>query len=71
MHGFLADRREMNAAFFVAGPGIARSKSLGEIDMRDFAPILAAVLGINLEAAEGHDLFQQSRIDQMMLRLQF
>jgi len=46
MHGFLADRREMNAAFFIAGPGIAGSKSLGEIDMRDIAPTLAAVLGI-------------------------
>jgi predicted AlkP superfamily pyrophosphatase or phosphodiesterase len=57
MHGFLADRREMNAVFFVAGPGIARSKSLGEIDMRDIAPTLAAVLGIKLEAAEGHNLF--------------
>ena len=57
MHGFLADRREMNAAFFILGPGIARSRSLGEIDMRDIAPTLAAVLGIKLEAAEGHDLF--------------
>ena len=59
MHGFLADRREMNAAFFIAGPGISRSKSLGEIDMRDIAPSLAAVLGIKLEAAEGHDLLQR------------
>ena len=57
MHGFLADRREMNSSFFVAGPGIEHGKALGEIDMRDIAPTLAAILGIKLSAAEGRDLF--------------
>lgn len=57
MHGYLAERREMNAAFFVAGPGIERGKALGEIDMRDVAPTLAGLLGIKLETAEGRDLF--------------
>lgn len=56
-HGYLADRREMNAAFFITGPGIDRRESLGEIDMRDIAPTLAALLHIELPTAEGHDLF--------------
>jgi predicted AlkP superfamily pyrophosphatase or phosphodiesterase len=57
MHGFLPERREMNSSFFIAGPGIEPGKALGEFDMRDIAPTLAAILGIKLGAAEGRDLF--------------
>lgn len=47
-HGFSPDFPEMNAAFFVTGPGIARGRDLGIIDMRQIAPTLAQILGIRL-----------------------
>jgi predicted AlkP superfamily pyrophosphatase or phosphodiesterase len=55
-HGMLPDDRAMDAAFFVAGPGIPAGRSLGRIDMRDIAPTLAARLGISLPDAEGRDV---------------
>ena len=51
MHGYLPDRPEMRASFFIMGPGIARGKQLGVIDMRQIAPTLAAILGVQLPAA--------------------
>ena len=51
MHGYLPDRPEMWASFFIMGPGIARGKQLGVIDMRQIAPTLAAILGVPLPAA--------------------
>jgi len=57
MHGYAPDRKEMNSAFLIVGPGIAAGKSLGEIDIRDIAPTLAAILGLRLAQAEGRDLF--------------
>ena len=52
-HGYAPDVPEMNSSFFIAGPGIAAGRDLGQIDMRDIAPTLAALLGVNLDAAEG------------------
>ena len=51
MHGYLPDRPEMRASFFIMGPGIARGKQLGVVDMRQIAPTLAAILGVPLPAA--------------------
>jgi predicted AlkP superfamily pyrophosphatase or phosphodiesterase len=51
MHGYLPDRPEMRASFFIMGPGIARGRRLGVIDMRQIAPTLAAILGVPLPAA--------------------
>ena len=56
MHGYLNDMKAMNSAFFIAGPGIASGKNLGEIDMLDIAPTLAAVLGTSLPHASGKPL---------------
>jgi predicted AlkP superfamily pyrophosphatase or phosphodiesterase len=56
MHGYLADRNEMNSTFLIAGPGVPAGQTLGEIDMRDIAPTLAGILGIRLSEAEGHDV---------------
>jgi predicted AlkP superfamily pyrophosphatase or phosphodiesterase len=50
-HGYLPDRPEMRASFFVIGPQVAKGKRLGVIDMRQIAPTLAAVLGVPLSAA--------------------
>lgn len=44
MHGYLADRSEMNSTFLIAGPGVPAGRTLGEIDMRDIAPTLAGIL---------------------------
>jgi predicted AlkP superfamily pyrophosphatase or phosphodiesterase len=55
-HGYAPDVQEMNSSFFIAGPGIAAGRDLGQIDMRDIAPTLAGLLGIPLPSAEGRRL---------------
>jgi predicted AlkP superfamily pyrophosphatase or phosphodiesterase len=60
-HGFLPELAEMNSSFFIAGPGIAAGRNLGQIDMRDVAPTLAAVLGVKLPTAEGRDVLSGPR----------
>ena len=52
MHGYLPEKAEMRSAFFLAGPGIAKNRDLGEIDMRQIAPTLARVLHVPLAGAE-------------------
>jgi len=51
MHGYLPDRPEMRASFFVMGGGIAQGKALGVIDMRQIAPTLASILGVEFPSA--------------------
>jgi len=55
-HGYAPDVQEMNSSFFIAGPGIAAGRDLGQIDMRDIAPTLAAFLKVPLPTAEGRAL---------------
>ncbi len=50
-HGFSPEFPEMRAAFFVAGPGIARNRDLGVIDMRQIAPTVAQLLHAQLPDA--------------------
>jgi len=52
MHGFLPERPEMRSSFFIVGPHISKGRSAGEIDMRQIAPTLAAVLHVHLDGAE-------------------
>jgi hypothetical protein len=52
MHGYWPDLPEMNASFFILGPGIPAGRSLGLIDMRAIAPTLAQILGLPLPSAE-------------------
>jgi predicted AlkP superfamily pyrophosphatase or phosphodiesterase len=47
-HGYMPDRPEMHAAFFVKGKGVAPARDLGVIDMRQVAPTLAAILRVKL-----------------------
>lgn len=56
MHGYPPDRPEMRASFFIVGPGVARDRSLGDIDMRRIAPTLARMLGVTLGGAEAEPL---------------
>lgn len=55
--GYLPTHPQMRATFIIAGPGIPKKGSLGEIDMRDIAPTLATLLKVSLPQAEGHGLF--------------
>ncbi len=57
MHGFFPAHPEMRATFMIAGPGLKKKGSLGEIDMRDIAPTLAKILGVSLPSATGKPLF--------------
>jgi predicted AlkP superfamily pyrophosphatase or phosphodiesterase len=56
MHGYLPDLPEMRSSFLLMGPGVAAGRNLGEIDMRDIASTLAALLRVELPQAEGHNL---------------
>jgi predicted AlkP superfamily pyrophosphatase or phosphodiesterase len=62
MHGYLNDMEAMHSAFFMSGPTIAHGKNLGEIDMLDIAPTLAAVLGTVLPQASGKPLFNDREV---------
>jgi predicted AlkP superfamily pyrophosphatase or phosphodiesterase len=55
-HGYLPEHPELRAAFFIAGPGIAKGKDLGVIDMRQIAPTLAQILNVRLAAARAEVL---------------
>lgn len=50
-HGYRNTHPEMNAAFFVMGPGVEAGKNLGRIDIRQIAPTLARALGVSLPTA--------------------
>ena len=49
-HGYLPERPEMHAAFFMKGTRVA-ARNIGTIDMRQIAPTFAAVLGVDLPHA--------------------
>jgi predicted AlkP superfamily pyrophosphatase or phosphodiesterase len=50
-HGFSPEYPEMRASFFITGPGIARGRNLGVIDMRQIAPTLAQLMGVRLPSS--------------------
>ena len=52
MHGYFPAAPEMRSTFLIAGPGIAKGRDLGEIDMRAIAPTLARAMGATLPGAE-------------------
>ncbi|MEO5820874.1 MAG: ectonucleotide pyrophosphatase/phosphodiesterase [Vicinamibacteraceae bacterium] len=51
-HGYAPTHPELQASFFIAGPGIAAGKNLGEIDMRAFAPTLAQLMRVPFPTAD-------------------
>lgn len=51
-HGYLPDRPEMRASFFLLGHSVEQGKNLGLIDMRQIAPTLASILGVKLPSAD-------------------
>jgi predicted AlkP superfamily pyrophosphatase or phosphodiesterase len=55
-HGFSPDQPEMRSSFFLAGPGIAPHRNLGQIDMLQIAPTVAAILNVPLPTAKAQPL---------------
>ena len=55
-HGELPDLPDLQASFFLVGPGVPAGKNLGLIDMRDVAPTLAREAGLSLPTADGKAL---------------
>ena len=55
-HGALNDLPELRSSFFVAGPGVPAGKKFELIDMRDIAPTLAKLAGLQLPSADGKTL---------------
>lgn len=51
-HGYFPSHPEMQSTFMIMGHGVAKARSLGQIDMRAIAPTLAKVMGFSLEGAE-------------------
>jgi len=51
-HGYAPMHPELLASFLFAGPGVRSDASLGEIDMRNIAPTLAAYLGVKFTTAD-------------------
>lgn len=51
-HGFWPLFPEMHSSFFIMGQGVAKGRDLGTIDMRQIAPTVAGILGVNLPAAK-------------------
>jgi predicted AlkP superfamily pyrophosphatase or phosphodiesterase len=60
-HGYFPELKEMDASFFIAGPGIAAGRNLGRIDMIDIAPTLAALMKVKLPTADGRDVIEGKR----------
>lgn len=51
-HGYFPAVKNLRSSFMIMGKGVAKGRSLGEIDMRTIAPTLAKVLGVALPDAE-------------------
>jgi predicted AlkP superfamily pyrophosphatase or phosphodiesterase len=51
-HGYFPAAKNLRSTFMIMGKGIARGRSLGEIDMRAIAPTLAKILKVPLPDAE-------------------
>ena len=51
-HGHAASHPELYSTFIIAGPGVAKGRDLGVVDIRAIAPTLANILGVKLPDAE-------------------
>jgi predicted AlkP superfamily pyrophosphatase or phosphodiesterase len=57
-HGELNDLAELRSSFFVVGYLVPPKTNLGVIDMRDIAPTLAYLAGLEMPSADGKILLQ-------------
>ena len=60
-HGYSPEVAEMRASLFVSGAGIAPGRDLGIVDMRQIAPTVAALLGVQLPGATASVLDVRAR----------
>ena len=70
MHGYLPDRPEMHAAFYMKGPGVPAGRDLGVIDMRQLAPTFARVLEVQLPSAKQAGLIVEPEPETRLAHLQ-
>ena len=52
-HGYSPEYDIMRASFFIKGKGIAEGVDCDDVDLVDYAPTVASVMGIELEHSEG------------------
>lgn len=55
-HGWAPTKPEMAASLVLSGDGVRRGAELGDVDMIDVAPTIAALVGLELPAADGKPL---------------
>ncbi len=63
-HGYSPNKPGYSCCFVASGPGIRKNFDIGEMDMVDVAPTLAAILGLDMPDADGeaiYDIFEQQR----------
>jgi hypothetical protein len=53
-HGFYPDFHEIQTGFVAYGPGIAKGNTVKEMDLTDVAPLIAKLLGLSFNTADGH-----------------
>jgi predicted AlkP superfamily pyrophosphatase or phosphodiesterase len=65
-HGYMPEREEMHASFFIKGKDIAAGRDLGVVEMLQIAPTLAKVLAIDLPTARAQRLpiFSSERLPE-------
>jgi predicted AlkP superfamily pyrophosphatase or phosphodiesterase len=52
-HGYFPDFREIQTGFLAYGPGIRKGGVIPEMNLRDIAPAVARILGLDLPSAKG------------------
>lgn len=52
-HGYYPDFQEIRTGMIAVGPGIRKNASIQEMNVRDFAPLIAKYLGLSLPSADG------------------
>lgn len=52
-HGYYPDFHEIQTGFVAYGPGIAKGNNLKEMDLTDVAPLIAKLLGLQFNTADG------------------
>lgn len=61
-HGYSPKKSGYSCCFIAYGPGIRKNYEIGEMDMVDVAPTLAAILGFEMRGIDGeavYDIFEQ------------
>lgn len=52
-HGYFPDFNQIHTGFIAAGAGIGSKKVVGEMGIKDIAPLVSSLLGLSFEAPDG------------------